>query len=185
MNKRQFVSFLIVISLIASCNGTKKDKISIKSIEILYLKGTVCTTSSINWGAISSMIPKLINDTFLFDETKLKEMEHQISIIKELKMDSTTSRGCDVRIECKINLKNGKIITLCLSEFNCLIKDDKRIARNDTLIYLIKRYSGYYNYFRKEDLIYFDELKLFGIPNDYRDLRKKNTSTNGIPLPPE
>ena len=50
-------------------------------------------------------------------------------------------------------------------------------------MYLIKKYSGYYNYFSKEELSYFEELKQLGIPNDYKDLRRLN-NPDSVLLPP-
>jgi hypothetical protein len=49
----------------------------------------------------------------------------------------------------------------------------------------VRNYSGYYNYFTKEDLGYFGELKQFGIPVDYKYLKRERTDANGFPLPPE
>jgi hypothetical protein len=59
------------------------------------------------------------------------------------------------------------------------------MEKNDFLIYLIRKYSGYYNYFSNDDLSYFKELKQFGIPNDYKCLKRERTNVNGVPLPPE
>lgn len=56
------------------------------------------------------------------------------------------------------------------------------MINNDTLIYLIRKEAGYYNYFPMNDLVNFKELAKFGIPESYKDLsRNKNI---GLPHPP-
>ncbi len=58
------------------------------------------------------------------------------------------------------------------------------MEKNDTLIYLVRKYSGYYNYFSKKILLrFFNELKQFGVPNNYKDLSGGKYTHEGIPVP--
>jgi len=59
---------------------------------------------------------------------------------------------------------------LCINFFNCTTLDNKQVVVNDSLIYLLRNYSGYYNYFESEDLDIFNELKALGVPRGYKDL---------------
>jgi len=168
------VSLLSLFLVTHCCRGSKSDSSNIVLIEVSYFKGQIERPEPLPCGGIASIKSNIIKDTVLTDKQELNEIEHQISMIRELKVDSTIY-SCDVRIQCKLNLKNGKSIKVCIGKFNCLIKDFKRMTQNDTLVYLIKKYSGYYNYFPKEELMYFEELKQFGLPKDYIDLSRKKS----------
>ena len=182
MNKFKIILLSLILCFTVFCNNNKKDLTTYVSIEILYLKGLVETRGPVSCGAIKKTKSLRKVDTVLVDKQICNDIVTQIKLLKELKTDSFIS-NCDVRIQCKINYANGDSVNLCIGEFNCIIKDGQRMRKNDTLIYLIRKHSGYYNYFSKEELSYFDELKLFKIPNDYKDLRRIS-NPDSIPLPP-
>ncbi|NOU17309.1 MAG: hypothetical protein HOO91_07115 [Bacteroidales bacterium] len=177
------VVILLVLSffLIVSCIRKKEKASNIDNISISYITGYINTQVPFVCGQIPAILPAIRKDTILVDEKILSEVEQQIKVLQNLKMDSTT---CDIRLQCKIFYRNKTSSSICIGMFNCIIKDNLRMCKNDNLTYLIKRHSGYYNYFSKEDLAYFDELKQFGIPNDYKDLRRVN-SLDSIPLSPQ
>lgn len=179
MNKFQITSLLFfLLCLFASCNGIKKNKKNIDSVEIQYFKGYVETNIRVRCGSIKKIKNSFIEDTILIE--KYNEIVSQVRGLKILKFDSI---NCDIRMQCKINCENGDSIKLCIGEFNCLIKDGKGMETNDSLIYLIRKYSGYYNYFSKEELTYFPEIKIFGIPQDYKYLLRVQ-DPKGPPLSP-
>jgi hypothetical protein len=155
---------------------------NIISLEISYPKGFLETNIPLNCDDISRMNISLKVDTLLTESKVLLEIEDQMKKLKELKQDNLQSI-CDIRMECNVKYANGSIVRLCLGRRNCILKNNIRMEVNDTLIYLIRKYSGYYCYFTKGDLIYFDEIKQFGVPNEYKDLSLKSDS-NGIPIPP-
>ena len=180
MNKFQIISRLfLLLCLFSSCNSIKKNKINIGSVEIQYFKGFVETNIRVRCGSI-----KKNKNSFIVDTTLIEKYSEIVSRVRGLKILEFDSINCDIRIQCKINCENGDSINLCIGDFNCLMKDGKGVERDDSLIYLIRKYSGYYNYFSGHELTYFDELKQFGIPSNYKELRKKK-KFNGIPLPPQ
>ena len=71
---------------------------------------------------------------------------------------------CDARIMIKLD-------TICLSIDNdtCIFNLQGKLIESDMeIIYLIKWKSGYYNHFELDDLKTLPEIKLFGIPDDYK-----------------
>jgi len=175
--------FTFVLGLTTFCNGIKKGNVNTASIEILYIKGSINTRIPIDCGDITKTKSSFRKgDTIIVDKQKYIEIVNQIKTLKELKADRTHP-NCDVRIQCKINYTNGDSVKLCIGEFNCLVKDGNIMGKNDTLVYLIRKYSGYYNYFSKRELSYFHELKKFGVPVDYKDLSIKY-NPNNMPTPP-
>ena len=67
-----------------------------------------------------------------------------------------------------MNNDNGTSRRMCIGEFNCIILDGKNVDDCNRLVYLVKVFSGYYNYFEKWELNYFKEIKQFGFPNNYK-----------------
>jgi len=173
------VYFFIIISFFISCQGSKNNTL-IESIDISYLKGNIETKKPFFCGFITSIKPTFSKkDTILTDPQKYKEILAQLL---KLRIDSTSS-NCDVRIECKVNLSNRDSIKICIGSFNCIMKNGRKMINNDTLVYLVRRYSGYYNYFTKENLSFFPEIKLFGIPSNYKCLIRM-ADPNGQPMSP-
>jgi hypothetical protein len=173
------IHFFFIIIFFFSCQGKKDAQMEL--ISISYLKGEIETKNPFYCGSIFHLRSKhLKKDTILTDLNKYKEVLRQI---QRLRADSASSSNCDVRIECKVILSNKDSIKLCIGNFNCIIKDDQKMIGNDTLVYLIRKYAGYYNYFTKEDLSFFQEIKQFGIPSNYKCLIRM-VDPNGPPVSP-
>ncbi|MEJ5052791.1 hypothetical protein [Sphingobacterium sp. MYb382] len=59
---------------------------------------------------------------------------------------------------------------VCIGQFGDMTIENKSFARSDSLVYLLRKYAGFYNYYPKEDLVGFcKELSQFPIPEDYHD----------------
>jgi hypothetical protein len=142
-------------------------QINRESIKIAYLKGSLETPMAIRCGVIRSYPQSYLKkDTLIIDQEKIKEIKMHL---QRSKVDSLNPI-CDVRLDCYIIEADGDSLSICIGDFNCMVLNGKPMNANDTLAYLIKKYSGYYNYFSVNGLEYFKEIKLFGIPDDYKCL---------------
>jgi hypothetical protein len=157
-NTSRFEKYFILICLLflTSCNQKPK-KERIPNIHISYFKGLIETIIPINCGEIIKR-PKFeeIVDTNILDIQLIDKITEQINLLKP----AGGSQDCNVRIDCIINLRTDTI-KLCIGTFDCIIKDGKLMERNDTLLFLIRNYSGYYDYFSQRNLDYFKELDYF------------------------
>jgi hypothetical protein len=164
----KIILLLLLIYLNVGCKDRNESNLSNRTVEIIYLKGSFDTFTSLKCGSLhkSKSIP--IKDTILYDEKLIGRIINQV---RKLNTIQNIANPCDTRIQCRITESNGDSLLLCIGEFNCLFLDGKSVESNDSLVYLIKKMSGYYNYFTKESLIYFREIKKFGIPSDYKDMR--------------
>lgn len=72
--------------------------------------------------------------------------------------------------------RDSLIYRLCIDNFNRISIDGNVVRPNDTLIYLLKRYSKVYNYFPPEELAFFEELQKFGLPSDYVNLSQDSNA---------
>lgn len=165
MKKSNLLYCFLLINLM-SCR--EKNNTAIRIVNVCYAKGFIEKSHPIECGLIKYMPYYLKQDTMILDAKILYEIEQQVD---KLVKDSN-SIDCDIRIECEVIFKNNKTIKLCIGGFNCILLNNIKMKTNDYLVYLIRQYSGYYNYFSKENLIYFDELKKNGIPANYKDYSK-------------
>jgi hypothetical protein len=186
INNFKIILFILVLTLFSFCSDREKNHSKNATIETLYLKGLAETPIAVQCGELPiSKYSSLYGNTVLCDEKKYIEILNYVKSLKLLKTDGKFT-NCDIRIQCKINLTNGDSIRLCIGLSNCIIRNGQLMEKNDTLIYLIRRYSGYYNYFSKEVLLrFFHEVIQFGVPINYKDLSGGKYTPEGIPMPAE
>jgi hypothetical protein len=106
-------------------------------------------------------------DTVVRETILINKLEKFVQTL-DIKANGNESNNCDIRIQCKLNFANGTTKRLCIGDFNCISIDGKNIGKCDSITYLVKAYSGYYNYFEKWRINDNDEIKQFGIPDDYK-----------------
>jgi hypothetical protein len=152
------VFLLICLLFLISCNPDHNKKTT-SNIHISYIKGLTETIIPVKCGEIIAR-PKFDYkvDTILTEGQLIDRIVNQINSLKAI----GGSQDCDVRIDCKINLPTDTI-KLCIGNFDCIIKDGNLMERNDTLLFLIRKHSGYYDYFSQRNLDYFKELDYFSL----------------------
>jgi len=164
--KTPFLLIIFFFIFSTSCKDTKKIN-HLPIVKISYLKGNTERIFPVNCGEImdlSSVAFKV--DTCVVDKELINRIISQVKSLNVL--PSNLQTGCDVKIDCTIKLTKEDSIKLCIGDFDCILRDGLLMKKNDTLLYLIRRYSGYYNYFQETSLKYFEELNYFGIPCDYK-----------------
>lgn len=172
---------LIVLSFIfsASCKETRQIN-HFPILKISYLKGNTERIIPVKCGEIMNFpAAEFKVDTNIIDKELVNRIINQAKSLNQLSDDRQT--GCDVKIDCTIKLTKEDSIKLCIGDFDCILKDGVLMKKNDTLLYLIRRYSGYYNYFQEKSLKYFEELNFFGIPGDYIFYQEVNDNILRIP----
>lgn len=175
------VVLCFILCIAISCDINKKGNLEIESLEVTYVKGFVNTRIPFTCKTLET-INTFKCDTGIINQEYRDMIGEQIELLK--KSNYYANSNCDIRIVCDIRLSDNDSLKLCIGESNCILINGEEMDKNDTLVFLIKKYSGYYNYFSKDDLVFFDELKLFGIPENYKDLSEKK-NRGGPPLPPQ
>jgi len=169
MNTKYIISLLlIIVSFIFSSSCKETRQISqFPALKISYLKGNTERIIPVKCGEIINFpAAEFKVDTSIIDKELVNRIINQAKSLNPLSGNLQT--GCDIKIDCTINLTKGDSIKLCIGDFDCILKDGVLMKKNDTLLYLVRRYSGYYNYFQETSLKYFEELNYFGIPSDYK-----------------
>lgn len=157
--------FLLFASIVFFCAYNRANEKHIDSINVYYIKGPISPHVAYECGQISSMLPdNLIKDTVLTDEKVLRKIE---KLIGTLDKECDDISRCDIRIECILNYIGGETKRICIGRFNCIKFDGLIKCECDSLGYIIKKHSGYYNYFEKRFLDQFKEIQQFGVPSDY------------------
>jgi hypothetical protein len=157
-SKYKNVSPLICLLFLISCSQNSNKK-STPNIHISYFKGLTETIIPVKCGEILTR-PRFDYkvDTIITDGQLIDKIVNQIKSLRT----SGGSQYCNVRIDCIINLQ-ADTIKLCIGNFDCIVKDGILMNRNDTLLFLIRKYSGYYDYFPHDNLKYFKELNYFSL----------------------
>lgn len=174
----RYTLFCICMNTLIMCKSFNTSYPQIESIHVKYLKGDIESPTIFNPQRISQFNSRLLKDTIIDNKKTLTSITQLIGRLKKQKNDSFLY-SCDIRIHCNVQYTNKEVLNLYLGTSNCIIIKDNETSTNDTLIYLIRKEIGYYNYFSKEELSLFKELSTFELPKNYKDLSKNKGS-----LPP-
>lgn len=156
-NKKGFLFLISIIFVgISGCNQKPNCQIEIKDIKVSFIKGYLERSSKIDCSAFPDGIaPNRIIDSTITNEDALDEIINHLRDLKSI--DGYSSP--DVRIKCIIEFSNKKTKILCLGDLGGIMYDGKVMEDNFEMAFLIKKNSGYYNYFPRKYLPLFSELK--------------------------
>ncbi len=154
--------FIIIIECLLSCTGfssfSKPENSD--SIVVCYFKGNIIRSASVPCSLAFSRAKYLRTDTII----RLKPNE--FNKIKYA-LENTRKVGKENDCESKFLISMDSI-SVCICDFNRVYnKNDEQLSFDLSIIYLVKWKSGFYNYISMDELMYFDEIKKYGIPPDY------------------
>ena len=170
--KQQLLYFTVFIlsftSLFCSCVNTNRITQGHEYIEIYFLKGYVNAAISCNKNFH-------ISETDSLEDVYIEKSEYikLLRLVNELQLKRAGDADfCTMSLQCNIHSRE-KVERLCIGQFDCIVLDREEVLSSDSLIYMLRKYSGYYNYFNAKNLITsesFKEVKIMGIPDSYQDL---------------
>ena len=153
-----FLSLSVIILFIIACQKSAKPKF----IEIKYLMGSIESSNSFQCDFFDKRKKTIPTDTIFINKKLFDTFYNYFTKIKIRKEFQNT---CDTRFELKVDS-----IRTCINYSNivCNNNNNELIETNDKIIYLIKKYSNYFNYFDTKDLKYDTLIKQYGIPDNYK-----------------
>ena len=163
------VTFFFSSYVLLSCAG-KNDANNTNSadyIDLYYMMGYVDTDRSCE---------KEFQDSELLDKGNVYiSREEYKSIIKLLTELDTSKNLAGSRygmfLQGNFYFGDGNHSKLCIGQFGDMTMNGNSFVRKDSLVYLLRMHSGFYDYYRKGDLVEFcEELRSFGVPENYSDL---------------
>lgn len=165
-NKLQWIKILFAVFVFTFFSAKQPNKHSV--IYISYYKGLAETLVPIRCGDIAKIPSESFKvDTIIADSYLVNEIKKQAEIAQ--KNTSRLFSGCDIRMDCKVFHNNTESMKICIGQLDCIVINGEPVGSNNKLLYLIRKNSGYYNYFNREQLRHiFKELKIYGIPKDYK-----------------
>ncbi|TGX79441.1 hypothetical protein E5358_14890 [Palleniella muris] len=130
------------------------------AITVGYLIGTFETSAAIKCDTLKKRFANVDTDTVVsitkneFDE-----------IVELMKIPCTPKKRCDTRMYVQYDS-----LELCFSVFDCVcsIDSDKITNKQKWTAYQMKCKSGYYNYISPDNLEYYEYIKKFGVPKNYK-----------------
>jgi hypothetical protein len=149
--------FMALTLFLLSCGTRKKD-----SITVCYLHGMVETPIRITCESMKeSAKQEAYDDTITISANDFEKIKESLKNHKIKK----SPYSCDARI-----IVTTDSFSVCMGDIRCACDlNDNNISIGEEASYLIKWKSGYYNYFEdKNDLMYDEGIKIYGIPKDYK-----------------
>ena len=152
----------ILLLLFAGIISCRQNSSTTEHFDILFIPGfketyiqVNCQTLIDDWATHTSRPDTNIIDHNSFELIKrFMTKNHQ----------NDTSKACNSRLLIRLDS-----ISLCIGTDTCVSNLKGHIINRDMrVLYLIKCISGYYNYIQVEDLKNLPEIKIFGIPKNYR-----------------
>jgi hypothetical protein len=109
--------------------------------------------------------------------SEYNEIKRYVSTLNKDSSPSLDTVGYALPLHIQANFyeRDSLVYRVCIDYFNRISINGNVVNTNDTLIYLIKRYSKLYDYFPPEQLESFNELKKFGLPSDYVNLSQDSS----------
>lgn len=175
-NAKLVFSFFLLFFLSSSCSFSKKDEDIIEYLEIYYFVGFIDTERSCEKDFDISEVAD--QGVLTIEKEDYDSIKNYIvnSNIKDQEYRSTYG----MCLQCNLHNKDS-VIRFSVGQFGPMIIDGKTVQRNDKLVYLLRKNSGFYNYYRRDELIdYCEEVKLFGIPDNYIDLSDSPSSSSKL-----
>lgn len=161
IKKRLIIYIVMICFLSCSIHKSKSHVSKTDSIVVWFKKGWIEHSVPVSCSSISERVSDRKADTIM----KIRNNDFY-RIKKAIKKAVTIKQSgyCDAKMSVQVDT-----MKICICDFNRVYNDkDEQVSFDLSVIYLIKYKSGYYNYFEKEDLFYFEEIKRFGIPADYK-----------------
>lgn len=176
--KRIILQAFICIFFIG-CTSERPD-----TIIVYYLHGIVDTNISKQCSVMREMAMKnkrsegVRYDTICIAHSDFVKLRDYISSTKVVR-DTTIG---DLDIDSRIVAVYDTLAVSFETTYNKYGANARNeiVYANSEIIYLLKSLSGYYNYFDKEYLLYFPEIKVYGIPKTYKRLRPSVSDNAGV-----
>jgi|GEM_PF-2575760 len=168
-----FLSISLFLFCAYSCTSSNRERIPDEYIEVYYFKGRPDAN-------LSCSKEFSIDEADSLGDITIKSSDYQriVKYVNDAENVSGESLTCDMFMQCNISGPGKVTRRLCINVFNCTTLDNKQVIVSDSLIYLLRNYSGYYNYIESERLRIFEELEKIGVPPGYKDLSKLDESSN-------
>lgn len=151
--KYQLIIFTILYLLI-SCSTYKS------GITVYYLRGDIETTIPITYENMVESCKKVnYTDTIFLNDSDYNHLEISISHF-------TKVRNKDLMLDSRMYVCTDNI-KFCIDKMENVYNNKYIVSLKDSVIYKLKVYTHYYDYFDKDAILYDVGIKKFGIPQDY------------------
>ena len=177
---KNFFYFLLGLQLLLTgCNSSQKHDMekaycnsNLDSIKVVYFKYRFFIYSKqaakCSWQTVMN-IPNakcqytrsFVKDTMIRDCDQLKEIESELTKLHPQKGLPDSLDYLDARMAILVYKKNGIRDSITVNDLalNTIYKNRVMQNKNNRLVYLIRKYTGYYSWFPKDELQHAAELK--------------------------
>lgn len=165
---------IVSLLLVASCSASSDRKKNKPYIDVYYAMGYIDSDGPCE--SDFQDIEVLDRGSIYIDRGSFDLI---IKLIDNLEIsDNTTPSTYGMCLQSNFHFNDSTNMKLSIGQFGDVTIDGQSFVRNNNLVYLLRKYSGFYNHYERDELIGFcKEVSEYGIPDDYL-LVKANYDTN-------
>lgn len=162
---KNIVLLIFSVSMLYACSSSNTEKCLDEFMEIYFFMGLVDANFPCNRNVESSHADDH-GDVKIPKEEYVRIMRY----IHGLQKTGDIGTPFGLCLQCVVHSDESQV-KLSIGQFHEMTIENEMVYANDSLIYALRKYSGFYNYYNREDVAtYCPELTVFGIPNNYQDL---------------
>lgn len=162
---KNIVLLTFLVSLLYACSSSNTEKDLNEFMEIYYFMGVVDANIPCKSDVEISQAADR-GDVNIPKEEYVRIMGY----IDGLQKTGDVGNPFGLCLQCIVHSADSQI-KLSIGQFHEMTIENEMVYANDSLIYALRKYSGFYNYYNREDVAtYCPELAVFGIPDNYQDL---------------
>lgn len=170
---------IVIFSLLlsASCSSSIDRKKNKPYIDIYYAMGYIDSD-----GPCESDF----QDREVFDKGSISIDRDSFDVIVKLidnleVSDNNIPSTYGMCLQSNFHLNDSTHMTLSIGQFGDVSIDGNSFVRNNNLVYLLRKYSGFYNHYERDELIGFcKEVSTYGVPADYIFMKVDNDANNAL-----
>lgn len=160
-----------------SCSGSKDHTDDKEYIDVYYAMGYVDSDGPCEKDFVDSEV--FDKGRVFIDREEYEAITKLLAGLEALSDSVTSTYG--MCLQSNFHFADSSYSRICIGQFGDITVDSKPFARKDSLVYLLRQHSGFYNHYNREDLTRFcNELSSFNIPENYQDLTTDLDTTDAF-----
>jgi len=173
---RYAILFLFLVISVSSCLNSNEKQDPEEYMEIYYFMGYIDTSRPCEKDFDPS--ETIDKGTVSIGKEEYQLMKNYIAGLQNVESDKNSTYS--MCLQCNIYDSSRNFETrLSVGQFGPMSLGDNFVERNDTLLYLLRKNAGFYNYYHLNDLPrYCKEVERFGVPENYQDMTANFDTSN-------
>lgn len=157
------IMIIVNLLLFVSCSGPSNQET--EYIDVYFSKGYIDSDGPCERDFSVNEITD--NGRTYVTQEEYKEIVKHMDELKETENPGFSYGMC---LQANFHFSDRNSTRLSFGQFGEISAQSKSFLREERLVYLLRKYTGFYNYYRRDEVMKFcKELYKFGLPENYQD----------------